>query len=156
MLFVKEAPLWKRFVSYFIDLAIVIFIVIIPFRSILNKFAAMAPGNTFIEVYNYMQSNQQFLAELNPLATTISIIVAISLLFYFTILEYNLGQTIGESVVNLHVKSKQKSLSSFMLRNITPSLILTSLSIIYVFDLIYLIVHKTRLTERWSRTWLED
>ena len=81
-----------------------------------------------------------------------SLIIIVLQLFYFTILEYKLQQTIGKTLLNLYVKSTINNELTFiqvLLRNITKPF-----GIILLIDVIYMIYKKgnQRLFEVLSNT----
>ncbi|MEK6812577.1 MAG: RDD family protein [Nanoarchaeota archaeon] len=96
------APLWKRIIAYLIDL-IVLAVVLSPLPSLalpspaLWDFSLLRP---FIFVF---------------------LISSILTIFYFALLEYSLGQTIGKLFFSLAAMSQEKTLSfgKALLRNLT-------------------------------------
>ena len=127
-----NAPIWKRALAYIIDSLILNLVVILQFNSSFEKISLLKP-------------------EINAGIVMTSSIIIILQLFYFTILEYKLQQTIGKALMNLYVKSTTKELkfTQILLRNITKPF-----GIILLIDVIYMIYKKgnQRLFEVLSNT----
>src|SRR3989338_11165697 len=91
-----NAPsIWKRSLAYIIDLFLVNFVVTIPFSKNINNLSInfdllFAPNN-----------NNLFL---------ISLFVIFSLLFYFSVLEYKTGQTLGKMLMKIYTVSLNRFL----------------------------------------------
>ncbi|MCH8127911.1 RDD family protein, partial [candidate division KSB1 bacterium] len=53
--YVGTAPLWKRIAAFFIDLFIINFVLLIPFRPLLRVLVQEESG--FSQMYSYLSSN---------------------------------------------------------------------------------------------------
>ncbi len=102
----NAASLWKRGLSYLIDLLIINLIVTLTFGDNIKNL-----DSSFNLLLN--PGNNLFL---------VSIFIILASLFYFAILEYKLGQTLGEMLMRINVVSligKELKFSQALLRNIT-------------------------------------
>lgn len=116
----NSASIWKRLIAYIVDFIIVNLIVTLPLRGYLNNF------NSF----NLLLSN----TDKNLMAFSFFIIIV--LIFYFAILEYKLGQTLGKMIVGIYVTSTHGKLrfTQCILRNITkPFPIVLLVDVAYMF-----------------------
>lgn len=117
-----SAPLWRRFFAYIIDLVVVNIIVTIPFRGYLSKFS-----NNLNLLFG---SNDRGL-------TYITVLIVLTLIFYFAVLEYKIRQTLGKIIMNIYVISlsnKEISFSQILLRNLTkPFPIVLLVDVSYMF-----------------------
>lgn len=131
------AALWKRFVAYLIDVIIVNLVVTLPFYGYLRKFS----------------SNPILLITSNdPKLTLITFFVVIALIFYFSILEYKIRQTLGKVIMNIYIIStanKELKFTQALLRNVTKPF-----SIVLLVDIIYMFFKggRQRLFEVFSKT----
>ncbi|HIH26371.1 RDD family protein [Candidatus Woesearchaeota archaeon] len=128
-----SASLWKRMVAYLIDSIILNFVVVLQFNNSFSDIKLLSP-------------------QINTGIIMASLIIIVLQLFYFTILEYKLQQTIGKTLLNLYVKSTINNELTFiqvLLRNITKPF-----GIILLIDVIYMIYKKgnQRLFEVLSNT----
>ena len=139
----QPAPLYKRIIAYLIDLAIVNFVIISPFKSLLSSLIPTATN--FPEFYTSLTS---------MLSTKVMIIGLISGLFailYWSILEFKIQQTLGSLILGISVMplTKKYTLSQALLRNVTKfSTLLLLLDSIFIFKS----DKNQRLTERLSKT----
>lgn len=81
--FTSPAPLWKRFLSFFIDLLILEFFVFSQFESLLRPYLTLPSSHDLISISFFVGTLGFFV------------------LLYFTTLEYAFGQTIGDMVVGI-------------------------------------------------------
>ncbi len=152
----RGVSLVKRFMAYVIDVLIVNIIAFLPFKGTLDNLTRGLPDD-FMGLYSYLISHPEQLEAIRPVMLTLSIVSALSMLLYFTFLHYKIQQTIGDILVRIIVKSRGKlTLRKVLIRDITLCLIFTNLFLLLILDIIYLLIHKQRLTEKWSETWLED
>ena len=88
----------------------------------------------------------------------ITIVAMLSLmgLFYWTMLEYYFKQSIGKMLMRISVVSLTRELKLWqvLVRNITKALSVTSLSILFLIDIIYMLfnANRQRLSEVISKT----
>lgn len=115
------ASLWKRAFAYFIDIIAVNFVLSLPFRNYFGKF----------------QNLNFVFGSVDPALFWLGIFFVIMIIFYFTILEYKLGQTLGKMVVNIYVVSsvgKELKLSQILIRNL-----LKPFPIVLLVDVLYMV-----------------
>ncbi len=152
----KRVSLWRRGFAFVIDIFIVNLLVSLPFRNKINELVGDMGDKGILETYNYISGISS--AELNQLLFIISIISVFATYIYFVALEYKLGQTLGKMIVKIMVKSDEKKLRlrQILIRNITKSLALTNLSLLFLIDLFYVLYSgNKRWTEKWSKTYIE-
>lgn len=139
---------YKRILAFFIDILILQFIVITPFRSFFNS---LLPENgNFSSYYSFMQQNPVIVDNL------ISIFIAISslMIIYFVYLEYKYGQTIGKMIMKLKIISidkKELGIFQCMARNLFLMPVFPFI-LLWAIDPIYLFVKGQRLSEVISKT----
>lgn len=136
----RYPSLWKRAFAYLIDILLLNFAIIFPFKSILKPLQ----NEKIIEIGKFI--------DLNILLALLSI----SLLsyVYFVYLDYKLQKTIGMIVFGLISKTKGEfTLQKSLLRNITKPF-----SILLILDALYMIYKGgyQRYTEKISDTWTEN
>lgn len=119
---------WRRFIAYIIDMIIVGFVVVNPFRKYLVI-------ETFKDV------------TLNVLG--VYVLIGLLTVLYFAIFEFYFSQTIGKFLVKISVRSKTKRLlfKQCFLRSISKIS-----TILYILDLLYLMKGKQRYLEVRSKT----
>lgn len=106
--FTGPALVWKRALAFFIDLLIINFIILFPFRKLFQK---IIPASiSFKETFSFVNA-----PELNSLIITISIFAAILMILYFVILEGKLRQSVGKIFTNIYVVSETKELKFWQL-----------------------------------------
>ena len=88
-------PIWKRLLSFIIDILILEFFIIGSFRIPISKLIGNNKG--IMETYTAMQQNL-FLTEK---FTAIIILISLLSYFYFVLLEYLIGQTPGKIILKL-------------------------------------------------------
>lgn len=111
----KPNLLWRRYLAFLIDFVVIYFVVIIPFKPFLSSFPQAKDISQF---YNLFSSEK--LIALKPLFY-ISLVIAFLTIFYWAILEYKTGQTLGKKLLNIKVNSKENELTFWQcfLRNIS-------------------------------------
>ena len=145
----RNASLIKRGVAFILDLTIINLIIAYPLKSYMNQ---IIPNLTsFTATYNYFLANQ----ELSYNLVSISIAISVLSIAYFTILELNIGQSMGKKLLHLKVISLKKD--SKMWQYIVRSLFLIPLfpfMVLWMVDPIYLFFNTDgqRLTESMSKT----
>jgi uncharacterized RDD family membrane protein YckC len=140
---VGNVGIGRRMLAFIIDLLLINIIVFAPFRGVLLK---VIPSSSFIFSIDD--------PSLYIIQSIINIIMMLSF-FYFVLLEFTIGQTVGKILLNLKVIGTDKKISFFqcMLR----SLFLFPLfpMLIFMIDIIYMFFFsktKQRLSEHLSKT----
>jgi len=145
-----QAPLWKRVFAYVVDAIIISIIVELPFAAVTGKIF-VTQENNFFSSYNFLINNPQKV----QLVILTTLIIAALTLFYWSIFEYKLKQTLGKMLFKLYVKSEKGELTyhQTLLRNITKISF-----ILLVLDCIGLInsPRSQRFSEKWSKTYVMD
>lgn len=121
--------LFRRVSAYIIDLIVLSYVVIFPFKK-------------FLDVKN--------INDININTVYVFLIVGLLTLLYFAVFEYFFKQTIGKMLMHINVKAKTKVLSfkQCIVRNISKIS-----TIVYILDLFYLMKNKNqRYLEVKSRT----
>ena len=103
---------WRRIVGFFLDLAIVDFIITKPLAKLVED---VVPKNleSIGEIFSVFTLNNLFL---------ISLLMGLLGVMYWSILEYKIGQTMGGLVFGLRMKTldnKKAKFSQVFLRNVT-------------------------------------
>lgn len=154
LLMPRRAGFWRRAAAFIIDL-IIIYAVTSPLTGLLAKGIGLQDEfsiSTFKEIF----SRQELFYGAETMVILVAAVMALAGLFYWSILEYSLKQSIGKMIMKIAVKSQLKELSIWQViaRNITKALAVTSLSIIFLIDLLYLLFNKNRqrLSEVLSKT----
>lgn len=147
--FTGVAPVWKRFFAFIIDLLIIDFVIIFPFRNIILKIIPV--GIPYSQAYDFLIGNPGF----TRLISIITITISIFAILYFSILELKLNQTVGKIFMNIYVISESKKfrywqalIRSLFFLPIFPFILL------WVIDPIVLFFNKNnqRLSEILSKT----
>ncbi len=149
----EQVSIWKRGLAFLVDILIIQFIVNLNF----NKFLEPSLGNnkSIVELFNYSLDNY---STLEPKLLLVSIVTAILALFYFTLMEWKLKQTIGKMLFKIKVNSENKNpeIYQFILRNIPKSCLFVSYLIwVFLIDIVYYIFTKKRLFDKLSKTYIE-
>lgn len=90
------AQLWKRILAFLIDLIVLDFIVIGPFKKYFS-----IPSGGYSAASDFISSNSEVARTL----TLAMAIVAVLALFYFSFLESRVGQTLGKYLFRIYVRS---------------------------------------------------
>jgi uncharacterized RDD family membrane protein YckC len=146
--FIAPASLLKRFISYFIDLLIVNFIIISPFEKILKR---IIPELSFSEAYLYIQTNPG----VANIIFFLSIVVGILIVAYFTGFEYLAQQTPGKMLMKQCIVKEtgpELRLRNYLISNLT-FLPVFPFILLWIIDPIYMIISpkNQRLMERLAR-----
>lgn len=88
----RLAPIWKRFLSFIIDMLILEFFVFSKFEGLMNSMIPKIPFTTVTE---------SAVIQISVIAG----IIAFFVILYFTVLEYAFGQTLGDMAIGLHLKT---------------------------------------------------
>ena len=104
----------RRTIAFFIDLLIIQFIIISPFKDLLRR---LLPVGSLGDAYSMLGNGQT-----SSSVYAISFFIIIMIFLYFTFSEYVTGQSIGKKMMGLYVVSAEAggrlSLSQVMLRNV--------------------------------------
>jgi uncharacterized RDD family membrane protein YckC len=147
--FIAPASLLKRFISYFIDLFIINFIIISPFGKLLKKI--LPEAISFSETYQYIQSNPAITTTLTILSLTIGILIVA----YFTFFEYFMQQTPGKILMRQYITKeigKELRFINYLVSNLT-FLPFFPFILLWIIDPVYMIISpkNQRLMERLTR-----
>jgi len=135
----QATPLWKRFFSYVVDIFLINLIVSIPFAGYCeSRFGGVR------DVFFGGKSNGGLLI--------VSFLILFLILFYFVIMEYKTGQTIGSMIFGIYAISligKNMAFGQAFIRNI-----LMPFPIVLLIDSLYMIFKggNRRLFEVFSAT----
>ena len=145
----RNASLIKRGVAFILDLIIINLIITYPLKSYLNNL--LPTFSSLTETFEYFLVNQ----ELNYGLLSISFAISLLSIAYFTILESNIGQSIGKKLLHLKVISLDKQPKTW--KYIVRSLLLIPVfpfMLLWFIDPIYLFFNTDgqRLTESISKT----
>ncbi len=114
-------PFGRRFIAFLIDFIVVNLVVGLPFYPYLIKF------DSFSSIIN---SNDYVF-------NILAFVLGLSLVFYFSILEYKTGQTLGKAIFGIYViplVNKQLTFSQILLSNLTiPFSIVLLVDVLYMF-----------------------
>src|SRR3989344_8299278 len=110
----KQARLYKRVLAYLIDIIVINIVIVSPFKPVISK---LISTSDFYQIYSFLLNNPTQTLSL----IKISITIAILSLFYWSILEFKLKQTIGKMLFQIYVTSENKKLTfpQCLLRNLT-------------------------------------
>jgi len=122
----SQAPLFKRFCSYLVDIILVNLVISLPFYKYLRSF------NDVSTIINGNEKGLSFIAFL----------IALSLLLYFTILEWKIGTTLGKAIFGLNVISLRKKELNFIQTLISNLTI--PFSIVLLVDVLYMFFKNSR------------
>ena len=132
-----------------LDLTIINLIIAYPLKGYVNKI--LPTFSSLTKTYEYFLSNQ----ELSYGLLSVSIVISVLSIAYFTILESNIGQSIGKKLLHLRVISLDKKpktwkyiIRSLLLIPVFPFILLWFIDPIYIF----FNTDGQRLTESISKT----
>jgi len=94
--FLGPATIWKRILALLLDLFIIDFFIISSFRDLISR---VTGSSTAREIYRMVDDNTPAIKTL-IMAFSIIIILALA---YFTLLQYLLGQTLGQMMLDIYV-----------------------------------------------------
>ncbi len=138
----SPSPLWKRAFAYIIDILIIQFIIIMPFKPLLS-------ASTNIKTFAAFKS--QLLAQSTGELLIVGIVIAILSILYWAVFEYKFNQSIGKMAFNIFVSSQRKQLTfvQCFLRNISKIS-----TLVLVADALYILLTRghQRYLERLSMT----
>lgn len=153
--FIGPATIWKRMMAFVLDFLVLDFFVLGAFSSIAERMLGESTGLT--ATYRLLESN--YSAQMNAFVIMFMMITLL-VLSYFVLLQYMVGQTVGEILFNIKVVSDlgenkfgDAGFGQCLLRNI---FIIPAVPFIFlwVIDPLYLafVGKGQRLTELLSRT----
>lgn len=136
-----NASLFKRFLSFLIDILVLDFFVVSSFLS-LRKYS-----------FDYLKNSAGAINE----AMLLLLFVGILVFYYFYYLQKNFYQTIGMRVMKLYVKSDEPTFENwqFIVRNLYL-IPLFPFILLWIVDIIYLILYNKRFSEHVSKTRLVE
>ena len=144
-----QAPILKRLLAFIIDIAILEFIVLLPFSRALDN--SIPKAESFSQMFGMLSSNPSYYG----LVTITTAIASFLAMLYFVILEKKIGQTAGKKLLNLHVISQEKDISywQIIVRNLLFIPIFPFV-LLWIVDPIVMLFTKEnqRLSEILSRT----
>lgn len=147
--FTGAALLWKRALAFLIDLIVVNFFVLIPFKPYFNE--VFPSGYSFPQMYHSLNSSPHLVEKL----TVISIFMSFMLILYFISFEAKFGQSIGKKLMSLHVRSMTNELRLWQhfIRNIL-FLPIFPFILLWLIDPLFMFFSKSKqtLTEILSKT----
>ncbi len=138
----KNAGFFKRLLALVLDLLILNFVIFSSFEKIFLKY--IDTNLSTVELITYFQS-----AETSVLVTTIFFMALLSL-FYFTLFELKIGQTLGMMILKIRVEG-ELSFWKCALRNIFVFPFFP-FYILWIVDPIHLAIRGTRFTELITKT----
>ena len=146
--FSGPALIWKRILAFFIDLFIINFIILFPFKGFFNN---IVPGSFSFKESLEIAKNP----ELNSILIAIAISSSILMILYFMILEKRFGQSAGKMLTNIYIVSETKKISFLQL--LTRNLFLIPFFpfiLLWVLDPLFMVFTKEnkRLSEVLSKT----
>lgn len=149
--YAENAPslAWKRILAFLIDIMVINFVVLLPFRSYMK--GIFPKEYNFSQMYAYFNSNPHLITKI----TIISIFISFIIIAYFVAFEYKFRQSIGKKLMNLYVSSQAKDIRLWqhLVRNIV-FLPVFPFILLWLIDPLFMFFSKSRqtLTEILSRT----
>ena len=146
--FTGPALIWKRMLAFFIDLLVINFIILFPFKRLFQR---IVPSSlSFEETFSLVND-----PGLSSMIVATSVFVGILMVSYFMILEGKLGQSIGKILVNIYVASEIKEMRFWQL--LVRSLFLMPVFpfiLLWIMDPVFMFFTKDnkRLSEILSKT----
>ena len=123
--------LWKRVFAYFVDLAVINFIVVLPFQKVMQKMVEVK-SEKFMELFRFFEGNPETIKTV----FFVSLLVSILTILYWAVLEFKLKQSVGKMLFKIYVRNTKKGnlkFSQCLIRNITKvSLIPIALDSLYM------------------------
>lgn len=145
--FTGPALLWKRIAAFFIDMALLGFVVFVPFRGVVT---GNLPQKSLWESVKSMAS-PDFAAYLLPFYIAMSVLT----FSYFFMLENKMAQTIGKRIMRIYVVGDNKLLKKWQVfvRNLL-FIPIFPFDLLVIADPIFMLFTKSnqRLSEILSKT----
>lgn len=138
---------FRRTLAFIFDVLILSFTVFAPLSIFFERFVPVADIST---TYNSMLHNQK----MSSVITILMLFIFTLTIFYFSMLEYILGQTAGKRMVGLKVEDIYGNGPSFwqcLIRNLVLLPIFPFI-LFWILDPLYLLISKQRLSEQLTRT----
>ena len=134
----QPAPFWRRMLAFIFDLLVINLVVAWPFQSALQQYAL----NSF-SLQSVIPQRAYFIVFL----------IFILALLYFTFLEYYIGQTPGQMLLNIKSieNNGRMALWKAFIRNIFI-LPFFPFYILWIVEPLHLAFYRQRLLERWTNT----
>lgn len=134
----NNASFGKRTLSFIFDILLINIIIAWPFQRILEKYALEK-----VSINMVLPAKIYF----------ITMIIFVLAMFYFTFMEYYIGQTPGQMIVNIKSISLNGEMTFWksLIRNIYI-LPFFPFYIFWILEPIHLILYKRRLLEKWTDT----
>jgi len=148
-LIIANASIWKRFISFLVDLLIIQVVIFWPFSGAIESKIPMSTD--FTGNYNFLTSNPGIIQQLYLVFGVVFILI----FAYFVIFEYKLAQTPGKMLMNLYLvpidKKEKLTLMKVIIRNVAVFPIFP-FSLLWIIDPLYLIFTGKRFSDNISKT----
>ncbi len=147
-------PLWKRALAFIIDLIILEAIILTPLQQIVTHYL-FNDATSWSSLLHVAENVQPFQKEI----IVLSVIMSFIGFAYFVLLEGLTQQTAGKMILNIRVTSNghAPNWGQVMGRNITKATTMTSFSLLFLIDVIYLLFKKDqRLSDKLFNTRVEQ
>ena len=134
----NSASFWKRTLAFIFDLLLINLIIAWPFQSTLQQYALKE-----FSVDKVLPAEAYFIV----------VMIFLLALLYFTFLEYYVGQTPGQMIMNMESIAIDGNMAFWkaLLKNIFI-LPFFPFYILWALEPVHLIFYKQRLMERWTNT----
>ncbi|MDA1197278.1 MAG: RDD family protein [Nanoarchaeota archaeon] len=148
-MFAGPALLWKRMAALFLDILILNFTVLYPFRSALQR--TLPAFESLSVAYTYLSTHPSLQEALVMLTFVMSLFV----LAYFTLMDYQFSTTPGKALLRIAVMSDTPKMSLWqsLLRNLFV-LPVFPFFLLWIADPLFLVFSRShrRLSEMVSKT----
>ena len=95
--FIGPALIWKRIIAFFIDITLINFVILFPFRKL---FQSLLPKDySFSEAYRLLSTSASYTGYI----TKASFVMSLLIILYFLMMERKMGQTIGKMLMKIYV-----------------------------------------------------
>ncbi|MBW2991861.1 RDD family protein [Candidatus Woesearchaeota archaeon] len=141
------ARIWKRAVSFLVDLLIINAIILYPFKK---YFRSIIPTTNYQEAVNYVMANPAIIDTM----TKIGVMVSIILVLYFSLSVYKTGTSIGKYLFKIRTKSLDKEMKYWQcLVSSLTFILFMPFVILWVVDPLHMLLSekKQRFMERISK-----
>jgi uncharacterized RDD family membrane protein YckC len=146
--FTGPALIWKRVIAFMLDLLVLEFFIITPFRKVITD---IIPEGNISAIQAFLMANLQAKDTL----IWITFMIGSLMLVYFAVLEYSIGQTAGKLLMKIEVVSdrKETSMWQYVVRSMFIIPVIPFV-LLWVIDPIYMFLNENnqRFTERISMT----
>lgn len=145
--FFGTASLLKRILALIFDILFINLIIGTPFNSLIKKI--IGENINYSTIITILNNNPEVLRKLSIILFFISILA----LFYFAVMEYKFGQTIGQMLIGIYVQSEDKEIKFWQV--IVSNLFILPFFpffILWVIDPMYMFFsNNQRLSEKIAR-----